>query len=73
MKDHYSVYLTKEVLSKIHLNGVMISLNDKMGLKMSMLREINFEKFLPFDKANIEKFVPKVKDYSPLAFSLKIV
>lgn len=51
----------------------MISLNDKMGLKMSMLREINFEKFLPFDKANIEKFVPKVKDYSPIAFSLKIV
>ena len=50
----------------------MISLSNQIGLKMNSLKEINFEKFLPFDKTNIDSFRPKSKDHSCLAFSLKL-
>ena len=53
IKDRYQVFLTKEVLSKIHMNGVVLSLSDKIGLRINQLREIDFAKFLPFDLANI--------------------
>lgn len=72
IKDRYQVFLTKEVLSKIHMNGVVLSLSDKIGLRINQLREIDFAKFLPFDLANIEGVEPKAKDYTPVAFSLKV-
>jgi len=72
IKSKYSIHISKDILSKIHLNGVMISLNTLLGLKMNQIREINFDKFVPFDWSNIEYFRPLVKDYCPVAFSLKI-
>jgi len=49
IKSKYSIHISKDILSKIHLNGVMISLNTLLGLKMNQIREINFDKFVPFD------------------------
>lgn len=63
-KQKFEIYISKDILEKIHMNGILQSLNEKLGITMNWIHDLNFHKLWPFEVENIISVVPVAKDYS---------